>query len=158
MSFANVGSFEPTFFYCWRQPPKASAAGKCICPLPSRCGWDSVGVQKEVADGLSCRTPFRHHHFNPRPSRLPSPPRLVAPPLRPRNARKCNRESLCKIQPLLQTRCLLQTKIFLRNSSIEFEECCSLKFLLESKEILLFQRESCGIGKLLQKLSSSREC
>ena len=52
MSFANVGSFEPTFFYCWRQPPKASAAGKCICPLPSRCGWDSVGVQKEQAEGV----------------------------------------------------------------------------------------------------------
>ena len=48
----NVGSFEPTFFYCWRQPPKASVAGKCICPLPSHCGWDSVGVQKEVADGV----------------------------------------------------------------------------------------------------------
>jgi len=25
---------------------------KCICPLPSRCGWDSEGVQKEVADGV----------------------------------------------------------------------------------------------------------
>ena len=48
----NVGSFEPTFFYRRRQPSKARSAGKCISPLPSRCGWDSVGVQKEVADGV----------------------------------------------------------------------------------------------------------
>ena len=35
-----------------RQLYKASAADKLVCPLPSRCGWDSVGVQKEVADGV----------------------------------------------------------------------------------------------------------
>ena len=56
----------------------------------------------------------------------------------PRNVRKYNQESLCKIQLSLQMEHLLQTKIFLHSFSIEFEECRSLKFLLEAKELLLF--------------------